>query len=87
MDIRDLTRACRPYGVIENVVTHAQHRNRGHGKALLSHALAVAWSQGCYKVMLLTGRTDPSVHRLYTRAGFRSGIKVGYMAYPPGGPP
>ena len=33
--VPNLTRACRPYGVIENVVTHASHRNNGYGKALL----------------------------------------------------
>src|SRR5579872_4087858 len=51
--IPNLTRGCKPYGVIENVVTHASHRNQGYGKALLAHALAHAWSVGCYKVMLL----------------------------------
>ncbi len=48
-----LTRACRPYGLIENVVTHAGVRKRGFGKALLSHCLAFAWREGCYKVILL----------------------------------
>ncbi|HOT94367.1 MAG TPA: GNAT family N-acetyltransferase [Methanoregulaceae archaeon] len=83
----NLSRGARPFGLIENVVTRSGCRQRGYAGRLLDHALALAWAEGCYKVMLLTGRTDPSVHRLYTRAGFRSGIKVGYMAYPPGGPP
>jgi len=33
--IPNLTRACRPYGVIENVVTHSSHRGQGWGHALL----------------------------------------------------
>ena len=78
--IPNLTRACRPYGVIENVVTHAQHRNRGHGKALLSHALSVAWSQGCYKVMLMTGRKDDATFRFYESAGFDPHDKQAFIA-------
>ena len=52
--VPNLTRGCQPYGLIENVVTHAEHRQRGYGKAVLAEALALAWSQGCYKVMLMT---------------------------------
>jgi GNAT superfamily N-acetyltransferase len=81
----NLTRGGRPFGLIENVVTRADARCRGYGTRLLRHALALAWQEGCYKVMLLTGRTDPSVHRLYGRAGFLAGIKTGFVAYPPGG--
>jgi len=46
--IPNLTRACRPYGVIENVVTHSAHRNQGWGHALLQHTLAHAWRERCY---------------------------------------
>lgn len=80
--IPNLTRGCRPYGVIENVVTHAAHRKRGHGKALLAHALARAWSQGCYKVMLLTGRKDEATLRFYEGAGFDRHGKQAFVAKP-----
>ena len=50
----NLTRACRPYAVIENVVTHADHRGQGYARALLQYALQHAWQQDCYKVMQLT---------------------------------
>lgn len=80
--IPNLTRGCRPYGVIENVVTHAAHRKRGHGKALLVHALARAWSHGCYKVMLLTGRKDDATLRFYERAGFDRHGKQAFIAKP-----
>lgn len=81
--IPNLTRGARPYGLIENVVTRRECRNKGFGTALLDHALNVAWEEGCYKVMLLTGRTDPAVFRLYEKVGFRRGVKEGLIAFPP----
>lgn len=81
--IPNLTRGCRPYGVIENVVTHADHRRRGHGQALLAAALAHAWSVACYKVMLMTGRKDEATLRFYARAGFDAGGKQAFIARPP----
>jgi len=80
--IPNLTRGARPYGLIENVVTHADYRRQGLGKAVLRHALEAAWREGCYKVMLLTGRKDPGVHRFYQGAGFEGGEKTGYIARP-----
>ncbi|MGA9761880.1 MAG: GNAT family N-acetyltransferase [Gaiellaceae bacterium] len=80
--IPNLTRACRPYGVIENVVTHADHRRRGYGKAILERALADAWSSGCYKVMLLTGRLDEGTFSFYESAGFDRHSKQAFIAKP-----
>jgi GNAT superfamily N-acetyltransferase len=83
--IPNLTRGARPYGLIENVVTQPEYRNRGFGTAILTHALRYAWQQHCYKVMLLTGRKEGNVFRLYEKAGFVRGVKVGLIAYPPAG--
>ncbi len=80
--VPNLTRACRPYGVIENVVTHAMHRRRGWGKAVLAHALGEAWRQNCYKVMLLTGRKDKATMRFYELAGFDRHDKQAFVAKP-----
>jgi GNAT superfamily N-acetyltransferase len=80
--IPNLTRSCRPYGLIENVVTHADHRQRGYGKAVLAAALAHAWSVNCYKVMLLTGRKDQATLQFYRSAGFNSDGKQGFIAKP-----
>jgi len=78
--IPNLTRGCRPYGLIENVVTHKRHRNQGYGKAVLAHALSFAWSKRCYKVMLLTGRKDEAVSRFYESAGFDRNDKQAFVA-------
>jgi ribosomal protein S18 acetylase RimI-like enzyme len=80
--IPNLTRACRPYGVIENVVTAAAYRGRGWGKRLLQEALSFAWARGSYKVMLLTGRKDEATLRFYEGAGFSREGKTGFIAKP-----
>ncbi|SEK07948.1 MULTISPECIES: GNAT family N-acetyltransferase [unclassified Variovorax] len=81
--IPNLTRGCRAYGVIENVVTRADHRKRGYGQAALAEALSFAWSQGCYKVMLLTGRKDDATFQFYESAGFDRNGKQAFVAKPP----
>jgi GNAT superfamily N-acetyltransferase len=80
--IPNLTRSCRPYGVIENVVTHVDHRRRGYATALLRAALADAWTARCYKVMLLTGRKDEATFRFYEAAGFDRNEKQAFVAKP-----
>jgi GNAT superfamily N-acetyltransferase len=80
--IPNLTRGCRPYGLIENVVTTAAHRRRGHGTAVLNAALAYAWDVGCYKVMLMTGRKDEETLRFYSSAGFDANEKRAFVARP-----
>ncbi len=81
--IPNLTRGCRPYGLIENVVTHGAFRQRGFGKAVLQHALQQAWAQGCYKAMLMTGRKDEAVMQFYEGAGFDRHDKQAFVARPP----
>ena len=68
--------------MIENVVTDAGHRRKGYGKAILVYALADAWSSGCYKVMLLTGRLDEGTFRFYESAGFDRHGKQAFIAKP-----
>ena len=82
--IPNLTRGCRPYGLIENVVTHADFRRQGYGRSVLKHALKDAWSSGCYKVMLLTGRENEGTYRFYESAGFDRHAKQGFLAKPMG---
>jgi GNAT superfamily N-acetyltransferase len=76
--IPNLTRGGRPYGLVENVVTHQDFRGLGYGHRILSHAVEHAWQQGCYKVMLLTGSQKPETHAFYRKAGFEAS-KTGYQ--------
>jgi GNAT superfamily N-acetyltransferase len=80
--IPNLTRSCRPYAVVENVVTHARYRRSGYAKALLTAALADAWTAQCYKVMLLTGKRDEATIRFYESAGFDRDTKQAFVATP-----
>ncbi|AVA22302.1 GNAT family N-acetyltransferase [Rhizobium sp. LEGMi198b] len=76
--IPNLTRSGASYALIENVVTHADHRQRGHARALIETAVATAWEKNCYKVMLLTGSKDPATLRFYANCGF-SQDKTGFQ--------
>jgi GNAT superfamily N-acetyltransferase len=76
--VPNLTRSGAPYGLIENVVTHADHRKRGYAGAVIRHAIADAWNAGCYKVMLLTGSKNPATLRFYENCGFAQD-KTGYQ--------
>jgi ribosomal protein S18 acetylase RimI-like enzyme len=78
----NLTRACRPYGVIENVVTDASFRNRGFARAVLKKALDFSWASNCYKVMLMTGHKDEANLRFYESVGFNRHEKQAFIARP-----
>lgn len=79
----NLTRACRPYALLENVVTHRDFRRRGYGKAVLQSALDFAWERGCYKVMLMTDRLDEETFRFYETVGFRGDRKQAFVMEQP----
>lgn len=81
----NLMRGGRPIAFIENVVTHAEYRRQGHGRAIIAAALAAAWEMGAFQVMLMSGRPDPGVHAFYRDCGLRPDIKTGYVAFAPAG--
>lgn len=68
--VPNLTRGGRPFAVLENVVTHEDHRGRGIGKALLEAAIEHSWLADCYKAMLLTSSQDLDVLGFYESVGF-----------------
>ena len=68
--VENLTHNVRPYGVIENVVTHADYRMRGYASALLDRATEIAKEYGCYKVFLETGSNKESTLNFYKNNGF-----------------
>ena len=67
----NVTWNARPYGLIENVVTHHQHQRRGYGRAVLQAAIDAAWDADAYKVMLMTGQKR-GAKGFYESVGFSS---------------
>lgn len=68
--IKNLTHNLRPYGIIENVVTHGDYRNMGFASALLEKATEIAKEKNCYKIMLETGSNKESTLNFYRKNGF-----------------
>ena len=68
--VRSLTHNVRPFAVIENVVTHADHRKKGYASALLRKATDIAKAFHCYKISLETGSNKESTLNFYRQNGF-----------------
>lgn len=68
--VPNLTRNLSPFALIENVVADARFRGQGLGKRVIGAAVEQAWTAGCYKVMLQTGRKDEAVLGFYEACGF-----------------
>ena len=73
--IESLTHNVRPFAVIENVVTHFAHRNKGYASALLEKATEIAREQRCYKIFLETGSNKESTLNFYRKNGFELDTK------------
>jgi GNAT superfamily N-acetyltransferase len=74
----NFTRSGRPFAIIENVVTHRDHRKSGYGRQVVQHAIEVARQRGCYKVTLTTGRRDEETLRFYEGLGMRRDTRTAF---------
>ena len=79
--IPNLTRGQRPYGLVENVVTHGDWRGRGFATRVLDYAKEAAVEHNCYKLMLMTGSRQESTLRFYERAGYSRTDKTAFVQW------
>lgn len=79
MIVKNLTRGLRPYGLIENVVTHKDYRKKGYGRRVLHRAIEIAKEKNCYKIMLMTSSKSEDILRFYEKADFTKGVKTGFV--------
>jgi N-acetylglutamate synthase-like GNAT family acetyltransferase len=77
--VPNLTRNGRPYAVIENVVTHPDHRRKGYGKEIIQRCINYAKNRNCHKVMLLSGIVRKDAHEFYRNVGFDSESKQAFQ--------
>ena len=77
--IENLTNNARPYSVIENVVTHADHRTKHYATELMNYASKIAERHGCYKIMLMTGSKKDSTLRFYENCGYDKEEKTAFI--------
>ncbi len=77
--IETLTHNVRPFAVIENVVTHAEYRNKGYASALLEKATEIAKEHRCYKLFLETGSNKDSTLGFYKANGFEMDTKHSFV--------
>lgn len=78
-----VTNAGKPFGIIEHVITGESFRRRGLSQKVMEKALELAWELNCYQVVLLSGETRFSAHKLYEKVGFQSGIEKGFVIKAP----
>ena len=79
--VPNLTRGQRPYALIENVVTHPDHRNKGYATQILDYAKEIAAANNCYKIMLMTGSKEESTLNFYKRAGYNANDKTAFIRW------
>ena len=77
--VEGLSKGCRPFAIIENVVVLDAIRNKGIGKQLVRHAMSQAEKWNCYKVILETGTKDEWKLRFYDSCGLTRGGKTAFM--------
>lgn len=79
--VPNLSHGGRPFGIIENVITHPDARRKGFGRAVLEKALDFARETCCCKVMLLSGSHRTEAHAFYKSLGFDGDRKRGFCIY------
>ena len=60
-----------PSAILEDIVVATSRQRQGVGKALVAHAMDMARSKGCYKLVLSSNARRTDAHRFYDQLGFQ----------------
>ncbi|MBM0066810.1 GNAT family N-acetyltransferase [Alkalicoccobacillus gibsonii] len=70
-----------PYGVVENVVIHENHRNKRIGTKLLEFVDHYCLTIDCHRVMLLSNSKRTQAHNFFENAGYNGTVSKGFKKY------
>lgn len=71
----------RPYGVIENIIVHENHRSKNIGQKLMQHVEAYCKSIDCHRIMLLSNSQRLKAHQFFEREGYSGSVSNGFKKY------
>jgi N-acetylglutamate synthase-like GNAT family acetyltransferase len=71
----------RPYGVIENIIVHENHRGKEIGRKLLQYVEDYCNSIDCHRIMILSNSSRRRAHQFFEREGYDSSISKGFKKY------
>ncbi|SFM30451.1 N-acetylglutamate synthase, GNAT family [Paenibacillus sp. 1_12] len=71
----------RPYGVVENIIVHENHRGKNVGRELLQFVEDYCKSIDCHRIMLLSNSTRERAHQFFEREGYDGSISKGFKKY------
>lgn len=71
----------RPYGIVENIIVHENHRNRKIGQKLLQYVEEYCRSIDCHRIMLLSNSQRLRAHQFFEREGYESAVCKGFKKY------
>ncbi|MFD0679420.1 MULTISPECIES: GNAT family N-acetyltransferase [unclassified Paenibacillus] len=71
----------RPYGVVENIIVHENHRSKNIGRKLLQYVEDYCKSIDCHRIMLLSNSTRERAHQFFEREGYNGSISKGFKKY------
>ncbi|MEC1376635.1 GNAT family N-acetyltransferase [Heyndrickxia sp. FSL K6-6286] len=71
----------RPYGIVENIIVHENHRNRKIGQKLLQYVEEYCKSIDCHRIMLLSNSQRLRAHQFFEREGYDGSVCKGFKKY------
>jgi N-acetylglutamate synthase-like GNAT family acetyltransferase len=71
----------RPYGVIENIIVHENHRGKNIGQKLLQYIEDYCRSIDCHRIMLLSNSQRLKAHQFFEREGYSGSVSKGFKKY------